>query len=134
MLRGLSTVSFFAEDVQSASDWYQELLGVEPYFVRPEQGPPAYVEFRIGDMQHELGIMDRRFATSGDPGKATGAVVYWHVDAVHAAFNRLLSLGATRHGEPVERGPGFITASVIDPFGNILGVMFNRHFLDMVTR
>ena len=33
--------------------------------------------------------------------------------------------------EMVERGPGFVTASVVDPFGNILGVMYNEHFLDM---
>jgi predicted enzyme related to lactoylglutathione lyase len=57
-------------------------------------------------------------------------VIYWAVDDVRASFERLLSLGATVHEEPVERGPGFVTASVVDPFGNILGVMFNQHYLD----
>jgi hypothetical protein len=28
-----------------------------------------------------------------------------------------------------ERGPGFVTASVVDPFGNVLGIMYNRHYL-----
>jgi len=69
MLRGLSTVSFFADDVVIAQAWYAELLGIEPYFVRPVQGTPAYVEFRIGDYQHELGIIDSRFAPRGRPGK-----------------------------------------------------------------
>jgi hypothetical protein len=33
--------------------------------------------------------------------------------------------------QPVERGPGFVTASVVDPFGNILGVMHNAHYLEI---
>ena len=132
MLRGLTTVSFFADDVPAARDWYTELLGIEPYFVRPIEGPPAYVEFRIGDYQHELGIVDSRFAPHGHSGQAGGAVTYWHVDDVQAAFERLLSLGATAHEKPVERGPGFVTASVVDPFGNVLGVMYNQHYLDVL--
>src|SRR5262245_45828851 len=124
MLRGLTTVSFFADDVAAARDWYTDLLGSAPYFVRPEDGPPAYVEWRIGDYQHELGIIDSRFAPRSRQATAAGAVIYWHVDDVQASFDRLLAMGATVHDKPVERGPGFITASVIDPFGNILGMMY----------
>ncbi|OKI85129.1 VOC family protein [Micromonospora sp. CB01531] len=134
MLRGLTTVSFFADDVTAAARWYAELLGIEPYFTRPVQGTPAYVEFRIGDQQHELGIIDRRFAPRPSLQEAGGAVIYWHVDDVEAAFERLLSLGATAYEKPVQRGPGFVTASVVDPFGNILGVMYNEHYLQMVGR
>ena len=65
--------------------------------------------------------------------KAGGAIVYWHVDDVRAGFWRLLALGATAHEEPVERGPGFVTASVIDPFGNLLGVMYNQHYVDVLA-
>jgi predicted enzyme related to lactoylglutathione lyase len=133
MLRGLTTVSFFADDVTAAKDWYTKLLVIEPYFVRPAEGAPAYVEFRIGDYQHELGIIDSRFAAHGRPGTAGGAVVYWHVDDVRASVERLVSMGATVHEELVERGPGFVTASVIDPFGNILGVMHNQHYLEILA-
>ena len=132
MLRGLSTVSFFADDVMAAQAWYAELLGIEPYFVRPAQGTPAYVEFRIGDYQHELGIIDSRLARHGRPDKAAGAVIYWHVDDVQGAYDRLISMRATVYEEPVERGPGFVTASVVDPFGNILGVMYNQHYLEVL--
>ena len=132
MLRGLSTVSFFAHDVTAAQRWYSELLGIEPYFARPSDGTPAYVEFRVGDYQHELGIVDSRFAPHGRPGRA-GAVTYWHVDDVRAAVKRLEFMGATVYEEPVERGPGFVTASVVDPFGNILGVMYNRHYLEVLV-
>jgi len=133
MLRGLTTVSFFADDLTAARDWYTQLLGIEPYFVRPAEGTPAYVEFRIGDYQHELGIVDSRFAAGGRPGRPGGAVVYWHVDDVRASVERLLALGATVHEKPVERGPGFVTASVVDPFGNILGVMYNQHYLEVLA-
>ena len=133
MLRGLSTVSFFADDVTAAQAWYAELLGVGPYFVRPVQGTPAYVEFRIGDYQHELGIIDSRFAPPGRPDQTAGAVIYWHVDDVRGCYDRLISLGATTYEEPVERGPGFVTASVVDPFGNILGVMYNQHYLEVLA-
>jgi predicted enzyme related to lactoylglutathione lyase len=109
------------------------LLGIEPYFVRPGEGTPVYVEFRVGDYQHELGIIDGRFAPHGRTGPAGGAVTYWHTDDVRAAVERLVSMGATVHEEPVERGPGFVTASVVDPFGNILGVMYNQHYLDVLA-
>jgi catechol 2,3-dioxygenase-like lactoylglutathione lyase family enzyme len=74
-LRGLTTVTYFADDLPAAARWYAELLGVEPYFVRPEEGPPAYIEFRIGDYQHELGLLDRRYAPHGTATGPAGAVV-----------------------------------------------------------
>lgn len=140
-LRGLSTVNVYADDVSAAQRWYTELLGVEPYFFNPPQpAAPVYVEFRLGELQHELGIVDRRFApTGGDaaqqaPGAASHQpITYWHVDDVEAVLERLLALGATLHEQVTERGPGFVTASVVDPFGNVLGIMFNRHFLDILA-
>ena len=133
MLRGLTTISFFADDLSAARDWYAELLGVEPYFVREIDGAPAYVEFRIGDFQHELGFIDGRFAPPSRVGADGGAALtYWAVDDVRAAYERLLTLGATPHEELTERGPGFVTASVVDPFGNVLGVMYNQHYVDAV--
>ena len=128
MLRGLTTVSFYAADLDAARRWYAELLGIEPYFQRP-----GYVEFRIGDHQHELGIIDARYAPGGATAGPAGAVVYWHVDDLAATFDRLLSLGATEHDAPRERGEGFVTASVVDPFGNILGVMYNQHYLQLLA-
>ena len=133
MLRGLSTISYFATDVAAARDWYARLLGVDAYFSREAGGVPAYVEFRIGDYQHELGIVDSRFAASGRAQQPGGAVAYWAVDDVHAAYRRLLDLGATEHEKPTSRGPGFVTASVVDPFGNVLGVMENQHYRDVLA-
>jgi hypothetical protein len=52
------------------------------------------------------------------------------VDDVPAAYDRLLSMRAKPHEAPRDFGEGFIGASVIDPFGNILGLMFNPHYLE----
>ncbi|MGW5264663.1 VOC family protein [Microbispora sp. NPDC004025] len=133
MLRGLTTISFYASDVVAARDWYAEFLGVRAYFQRPEQGDPAYVEFRVGDYQHELGIVDARFAPAGRSTEGGGAIVYWAVDDLEATWERLLEMGATPFEQPIERGPGFVTASVRDPFGNILGVMVNHHYMDVLA-
>ncbi|MFY0781806.1 VOC family protein [Peribacillus simplex] len=127
-LRGLTTVSFWAADLVAAKKWYAELLGIAPYFERP-----GYAEFRLGDYQHELGLIDSRYAPDGSSiGPAGGAVVYWHVDDVTATFEKLLSMGAKEHEAPTVRGQGFITASVVDPFGNILGIMYNQHYLEVL--
>ena len=128
MLRGPATVSFFADSVPHAARWYAELLGFAPYFQRPgPDGEPMYVEFRIGDYQTELGIIDSRFRPPS-PAEPGGAILYWHVDDLEAAVTRLLAAGATEHQPVIERGEGFVTASVVDLFGNILGVMENRHY------
>jgi catechol 2,3-dioxygenase-like lactoylglutathione lyase family enzyme len=88
MLRGFATVNYWADDLEAAKAWYAELLGIDPYF-----GLPGYYEFRVGDYGHELGLIDSRYApTSSAPGPG-GAVLYWHVDDVAAALERLLSMG-----------------------------------------
>ena len=133
MLRGLTTVSFWAEDVKAARQWYMELLGIEPYFERPDAENPAYIEFRLGDYQHELGIINSRYAPQEAATVTGGAVVYWHVDDVAATLERLTAMGATEYEPLTERGAGFVTASVVDPFGNILGIMYNSHYLGVLA-
>jgi predicted enzyme related to lactoylglutathione lyase len=133
MLHGMTTVTYLADDVAAARDWYTDVTEVDPYFERADDdGVLAYVEFRLGFFQHELGIMHSRYA-SPRPDDPAGAVLYWAVDDAAAEYERLLSLGATEHLAPLERGPGYVTASVVDPFGNILGVMKNANFEAMVT-
>ena len=134
MLRGLTTVSFWADDLIAARDWYADVLGIEPYFQRPEEGPPAYIEFRIGADEDELGLIDRRYAPPGSSRDPGGAVIYWQVDDVAAAVARLVEHGATEYQPVVERDAGFFTASVLDPFGNILGLMYSPHFVEMHAR
>jgi predicted enzyme related to lactoylglutathione lyase len=144
MLRGMTTVAYQADDMEAAKRWYADLLGVEPYLDRE-----GYAEFRFGDYQHELGLIDRRYLSSmSDDGELStaspdgsgavprpvpsGAILYWHVDDVTATLDRLQALGATIFQPPRDFGEGFVGAAVVDPFGNILGVMHNPHYLDVL--
>jgi len=127
--RGFATLNFYATDHEGAKKWYSEFFGITPYFERP-----GYVEFRLGDYQHEFGIIDSKYSPHGPAEKAAGAIMYWHVDDVAATLQKLLDLGATEH-EPVrERGNGFVTASVDDPFGNIIGIMYNPHYVEILGK
>lgn len=129
MLRGLTTLNLWADDLPAATRWYAEVLGVEPYF-----SVEGYVEFRVGDYQHELGLVDRRYAPPRAAQGPGGALVYWAVDDVEAVVDRLLALGATLFESVRPRGDnGFVTASVVDPFGNVLGVMENPHYLSVLA-
>jgi predicted enzyme related to lactoylglutathione lyase len=129
MLRGNATTNYWTDDLAAAKKWYSELLGIEPYF----EVPGGYAEFRLGDYQQELGLIDRTFAPDGTATRSGGVVAYWHVDDVDVALDRLVSLGATVREQPRDRGQGFITATVTDPFDNILGIMFNPHYLDVLA-
>ena len=119
------TASFFAADLDAARRWYADLLGAEPYY----EVPGAYLEWRVGDGQDELGLIHSRYAPH-DVSRPGGAILYWQVDDARAGHARLLAAGATAHEPPTERGApgsGFVTACVVDPFGNLLGIMENPH-------
>lgn len=138
MLRGMSTVTYYADDLEAARAWYTEFLGVEAYFEgRAPDGSLGYVEFRIGDYLAELGIAQRRFEVTPPDGERSagpaGAILLWAVDDLEATLARLLELGAKTHDEPRVRGEGYVTASVVDPFGNILGIMTNAHYMSVVS-
>lgn len=132
LLRGLATINFYATDHEAAKKWYSELLGVEPYF-----NVPGYSEFRIGDYQHELGIIDSAFAPNGATKSPAGAIAYWHVDDLKRTLDKLISLGATLYQPITDHSGGkgnFVTASVVDPFDNILGIMNNKHYLEVLVQ
>ena len=134
-LRGFATLNIWADDVSAAADWYARFLGVEPYSRRPgPDGRLAYAEFRIGDDEDELGVIDRRWAPPATATGPGGAVMHWHVDDLESTLRRLLELGAQEYQPITPHGDsGFVTASVVDPFGNVLGVMYNPHYVQIVA-
>ena len=133
-LRGMANVSYWADDLKEARKWYTALFETEPYFQMPDAENPAYIEFRVGDYKHEVGIIDKKYAPKLAKEGPGGVVLFWHVDDINAAFNRLISMGATEYEPITDRSGGketFVTASVVDPFGNVLGVMYNQHYLEI---
>lgn len=132
MLNGICTLTYLADDVAVAADWYAGLLGQQPYFRRD----PGYVEFRVGPDRVELGIMQRASARAADGSPAGtepgGVIAYWEVDDLEQAWDRLLHNGCTGYQPITERGEGFATATVLDPFGNLLGIMRNPHYREQL--
>ena len=118
MFQGLRTVICHAADLAAAKEWYAKAFGVQPYFDQP-----FYVGFNIAG--YELGL-------DPDPSSATGtgtsAIAYWGVADAAAALARLVELGATDRLGVQDVGDGIRLASVIDPFGNVFGLIENPHF------
>lgn len=126
-LRGIATINIWADDVLKAKNWYSNLLDCEPYFERKgKDSKLAYVEFRVGDFETELGIMDKNFSPISN--SKGGAIIYWHVDDLGTTMEKFVSENAKVIENPIDRGNGFITAILEDPFGNIIGIMNNPHF------
>ena len=115
---GLRTALYHAPVLDKARDWYSRVLGIAPYFDQP-----FYVGFNVGG--YELGLDPDPSTT---PGGSGGTVVYWGVSDAQAALERLLSLGATARSGVQDVGEGIKFATVLDPFGNIFGIIQNPHF------
>ena len=113
-LQGLRTVIYPAPDIRAATAWWTHLLGFGPYF-----DEPFYVGYEVAG--YELGLLPTADA-------ADGAITYWGVDDVGAAFAAALAEGATEHAPVADVGEGIVTASVRTPPGAILGLIFNPHF------
>jgi predicted enzyme related to lactoylglutathione lyase len=118
MFRGLRTAIYHVGDIGRAKEWYGAVLGIRPYF-----DEPFYVGFDVGGF--ELGLQPDE---PGAPRASTGVVAYWGVDDADAAFGRLLELGATGHSGVQDVGDGIRIATVLDPYGNALGIIENPHF------
>ena len=118
MFQGLRSLIFHATDLTAAKEWYAKALGVQPYFDQP-----FYVGFNVAG--YELGL-------DPDPNSATGtgasAIAYWGVADAAVALAHLVELGATDRLGVQDVGEGIRMASVIDPFGNVFGLIQNPHF------
>ena len=114
---GLRTAIYRVPDLTKAKSWYSKILGIEPYFDQP-----FYVGFNVGG--YELGLDPDQSSSAG----SGGVLVYWGVPDADVALKRLLSLGATERTNVQDVGEGIRVASVLDPFGNVFGLIENPHF------
>lgn len=115
MFKGLRTVIYPAPDLKKAKEWYTAILGEEPYF-----DEEFYVGFDIGG--YELGLQPDR-----NPGIA-GSIVYWGVTDIKKTWEKLIELGASPDEEIMHVGGNVYVATVIDPFGNLFGIIQNPNF------
>jgi predicted enzyme related to lactoylglutathione lyase len=117
MFQGLRTVIYHVDDLQRAKEWYSKVLSISPYFDQP-----FYVGFNVGGF--ELGLDPDMEGIS----KGSNVVAYWGVKDARAACQRIQELGATKHSDPQEVGGGIVVATVMDPFGNVFGIIENPNF------
>ena len=119
MIKGLRTVIYHVDEITAGKEWYSKILGINPYF-----DEPFYVGFNVGGF--ELGLQP--IASPDEAQKSVGVVTYWGVPDAAAAMARLLEAGATEHEGVQDVGDGIMVGSVIDPFGNVVGIIQNLHF------
>jgi predicted enzyme related to lactoylglutathione lyase len=117
MFQGLRTVVYKVPDLARAKAWYSEAFGVKPYF-----DEPFYVGFNIGG--YELGLDPNMSGVTLGSNVAT----YWGVPDIAAAHDHLRRLGAKAHEAITDVGGDIKVAAVADPFGNLIGIIENRHF------
>jgi predicted enzyme related to lactoylglutathione lyase len=115
---GLRTTIYRVSDVDKAKAWYAEAFGTQPYF-----DDAFYVGFNIGG--YELGLMRDEMPAEG---KTVSVVSYWGVEDVEGTVAHLTGLGATVTEKPTNVGGEIVVATVADPWGNALGVIYNPDF------
>ncbi|PJB46844.1 MAG: hypothetical protein CO108_04955 [Deltaproteobacteria bacterium CG_4_9_14_3_um_filter_63_12] len=123
MLRGIRTHAMNVSNLEAAKAWYSELLGRAPYFDQP-----FYVGFDVGGYELGLHPLDE-----GDGAGAGGSTVYWEVEDAGFAIAHALEKGATLVQPALDVGGDVVVGSVQDPFGNLLGFIFNPHFAPPLT-
>jgi lactoylglutathione lyase len=117
-LLGLRTCIYRVSDLQRATEWYSTYLGIRPYFDQP-----FYVGFEVGG--YELGLQP---VENGNSSVGENIETYWGVEDIDAAFAKLIELGAAEHQKPTEVGDGIRVATAKDPWGNLVGLIYNPHF------
>jgi lactoylglutathione lyase len=115
---GISTAAYKVADLTKAKEWYTKAFGVAPYF-----DEPFYVGFNING--YELGLQPEEEKKSV---KCTGSIAYWAVKDIAAVFKKFVELGAAVIEKPNDVGGGVIAASVKDPWGNAIGIIYNPAF------
>lgn len=115
---GLRTTIYKVADLKAATTWYSEAFQATPYF-----DEPFYVGFNIAG--YELGLQTEEQARAV---KAESVLSYWGVEDIQQEYDRLLALGATMHEAPTNVGGELMVATVFDPWGNIIGLIYNPSF------
>lgn len=115
---GLRTVVYKVSDLGKAKKWYADVFQTQPNF-----NEPFYVGFTIGG--YELGLLPEEETSNT---KSDSTITYWGVNNIEQAFQDCLSKGAVAHEQPQNVGGELMVASVVDPWGNCIGLIYNPYF------
>ncbi|GAA0315040.1 VOC family protein [Streptomyces polychromogenes] len=112
--QGIKTVLHPVSDLAQAKAVYTALLGVAP-----QTDTPHYVGFDVAG-QH-IGLLP-----NGGPQGLTTPLAHWHVADIEAKLAEVTAAGATVKEPSHDVGGGRLVATVIDPDGNLLGLVQDR--------
>lgn len=115
---GLRTTIYKVSDLEAAKKWYSQAFQTTPYYEEP-----FYVGFSIAGF--ELGLQP---TDESNLAIAENVLSYWGVEKIQEAYDRLLELGAITHEPPQNVGGPILVATVKDPWGNIIGLIYNPTF------
>ena len=115
---GLRTTIYKVAAINAAKEWYTAAFQTAPYF-----DEPFYVGFNIAG--YELGLQPEEKPVLN---KTKNVLSYWGVENIQAEYDRLLALGATTHEAPTNVGGELMVATVIDPWDNVIGLIYNPTF------
>lgn len=109
--QGIKTVLCPVSDLAKAKEVYAALLGVAP-----QADESYYVGFEASG-QH-IGLLP-----GGGPQGMSAPVAYWEVSDIEAKLTEVTAAGATVKEPARDVGGGRRVATVIDPDGNVLGLL-----------
>lgn len=112
--KGIKTVLHPVSDLATATAVYTALLGVPPQI----EGT-YYVGFELDG--HHIGLVP-----DGGPQAITTPVIYWEVADIEAKLAELTAAGATVKQALRDVGEGRRVAEVLDPDGNVVGLLQDR--------
>lgn len=112
MLKGLRTIVYHVSNLEVAKMWYSEMFDIEPYFVES-----FYVGFDIGGFELGLDPSNKEYT------KGNSSITYWAVDDIDKAFEKFKEKKVSTHQDIHSVGEGIRLGSIIDPFGNIIGLI-----------
>ncbi|MBN2664131.1 MAG: hypothetical protein JXR68_10820 [Bacteroidales bacterium] len=115
---GLRTVVYFVPNLKEAKKWYSKIFETAPYF-----DEAYYVGFNIAG--YELGLLPEEKPITD---KTNSVVTYWGVEDINFSYDFMLKNGAIEVEKPTNVGGELMTASVKDPWGNEIGIIYNPHF------
>jgi predicted enzyme related to lactoylglutathione lyase len=118
-LLGLRSQIFPVGDLAASKIWWQNALGIEPYFDQP-----FYVGFKLCGF--ELGL---------DPNAPleNGPTTYWGVEDISSVVDHLITEKATLISGITVVGDGIRVAVLETPEGQRIGLIFNPHYQGEVS-
>ncbi len=116
-IQGLRTTIYKVSNLDNATKWYSKVFQSQPYF-----NEDYYVGFNIGG--YELGLQQEEFQTPKTP----NVTCFWGVNDIEEQFDFFINNGAKIDEEPMNVGGEITVATLFDPWGNLIGLIYNPEF------